>query len=232
MVLSPNVPQRLRRCRIPGRLGDRKPHKNRWIVLCVHLPSSRAQAANLPQPSSRSDLHTLAAFCSQSRFALQPLAATSIPVSPLCTCYLTASPHLRVPGAYSSLPRNAYLPGPRYIVAQIFGGYIACLLVYTQYRNTLVQIQAETPPAILAEILFTPNGPAGIFGMYLMPGSKIGQVFVNEFVCVRIVIPPFCESAEFWYLQDFFLAMVIFGAVDPTNVFIPPVAAPFIIAMA
>jgi len=106
------------------------------------------------------------------------------------------------------------LKGARYIVAQIFGGYIACLLVYTQYRNTLVGIQEATPPAVLAEILFTPNGPAGIFGMYLMPGAKIGQVFVNEFVC------------------DFFLAMVIFGAVDPTNVFIPPVAAPFIIAMA
>ncbi|KAJ7473375.1 putative aquaporin 2 [Mycena latifolia] len=106
------------------------------------------------------------------------------------------------------------LKGARYIAAQIFGGYIACLLIYLQYRTPLLAIQAKLPAETLAAIQFTPNGPAGIFGLYLQPGSNIGQVFVNEFVC------------------DFMLAMVIFGAVDPSNVLVPPAAAPFIIAMA
>lgn len=26
---------------------------------------------------------------------------------------------------------------PRYIVAQIFGGYVACLLVYAQYKDLI-----------------------------------------------------------------------------------------------
>ena len=36
----------------------------------------------------------------------------------------------------------------------------------------------------LDAVNFTPNGPAGIFALYITPGSKIGQVFVNELVCV------------------------------------------------
>ncbi|KAJ6504442.1 putative aquaporin 2 [Mycena vulgaris] len=106
------------------------------------------------------------------------------------------------------------LKGARYIVAQILGGYIACLFIYLQYRTPLLALQELIPPAKLAAIQFTPNGPAGIFGLYLQPGSNLGQVFVNEFV------------------TDFMLAMVIFGAVDPSNALVPPTSAPFIIAMA
>ncbi|KAJ7654288.1 putative aquaporin 2 [Mycena rosella] len=106
------------------------------------------------------------------------------------------------------------LKGARYIVSQILGGYIACMLIYLQYRTVLLEIQAVLPPAALAAIQFTPNGPAGIFGLYLLPGSNLGQVFVNEFV------------------TDFFLAMVIFGCVDPSNVLVPPASAPFVIGMA
>ncbi|KAG5638776.1 hypothetical protein H0H81_010197 [Sphagnurus paluster] len=32
---------------------------------------------------------------------------------------------------------------------------------------------------------FTPNGPAGIFGFYLLPGQTFPRVFLNEFVSVR-----------------------------------------------
>ncbi|KAJ6566893.1 aquaporin-like protein [Mycena capillaripes] len=106
------------------------------------------------------------------------------------------------------------LKGARYIASQILGGYIACLFIYLQYRTPLLEIQALLPAATLDAINFTPNGPAGIFGLYLLPGSNLGQVFVNEFVV------------------DFFLAIVIFGAVDPSNVLIPPAAAPLTIAMA
>lgn len=73
----------------------------------------------------------------------------------------------------------------RYIVAQIFGAYIACLIIYAQYRDLIVA--AETGLAAvgaLNAIQFTPNGPAGIFALYAMPGSHLGRVFLNEFVTV------------------------------------------------
>ncbi|KAJ6479890.1 aquaporin-like protein [Mycena vitilis] len=106
------------------------------------------------------------------------------------------------------------LKGLRYIVSQILGGYIACMFIYLQYRTPLLEIQAAIPPAALAAVNFTPNGPAGIFGLYLLPGANLGQTFVNEFV------------------TDFFLAIVIFGCVDPSNVLVPPSSAPMVIALA
>jgi len=106
------------------------------------------------------------------------------------------------------------LKGLRYIVAQILGGYIACLLVYAQYSHTIKAIIAATPPAELAVIMFTPNGPAGIFGNYPQTGADIALAFLNEFTC------------------DFFLAFTIFGCIDPTNAFVPPVAVAPIIGMA
>ncbi|KAJ7257194.1 aquaporin-like protein [Mycena haematopus] len=105
------------------------------------------------------------------------------------------------------------LKGARYIASQIFGGYIACLLVYLQYSTTIKTLEAAAGPE-LALIQFTPNGPAGILALYVAPGSNLGHAFVNEFV------------------SDFFLAIVIFGCVDPSNVLVPPSMAPVIIALA
>lgn len=34
------------------------------------------------------------------------------------------------------------------------------------------------------EIMFTSQGPGGIFGLYATPGASLGNIFVNEFVCV------------------------------------------------
>ncbi|KAF8209568.1 aquaporin-like protein [Mycena galopus ATCC 62051] len=106
------------------------------------------------------------------------------------------------------------LKGLRYIVSQIFGGYIACLLVYLQYSTTIKGLEALIPPAELAAMQFTPNGPAGILALYVTPGSNLGHAFVNEFV------------------TDFFLAIVIFGSIDPSNVLVPPSMAPVTIALA
>ncbi|KAF9015834.1 aquaporin-like protein [Hymenopellis radicata] len=106
----------------------------------------------------------------------------------------------------------------RYIIAQILGGYVACLLVYCQYRNWLDEADAAMAAAGTLEALkFTPSGTAGIFGLYVMPGSKLGQVFLNEFVSTA--------------LQDVVLAMIIWGSVDPTNILIPPAMAPVVIAL-
>lgn len=39
--------------------------------------------------------------------------------------------------------------------------------------------------------MFTPNGPGGIFGLYVNPGSNLGYVAFNEFVCVRAAAHTF-----------------------------------------
>ena len=54
-----------------------------------------------------------------------------------------------------------------FVVAQILGGYVACLVVYAQFHNALIPVEAALEAAgKLAEINFTPSGPAGIFGLY------------------------------------------------------------------
>lgn len=38
-------------------------------------------------------------------------------------------------------------------------------------------------------VMFTSAGPGGIFGLYVNPGSDLGYVLLNEFVCVRPTPP-------------------------------------------
>ncbi|KAJ3927495.1 MAG: putative aquaporin 2 [Lentinula lateritia] len=103
----------------------------------------------------------------------------------------------------------------RYIIAQILGGYIACLLIYVQWHDLIKESELVLAAAgTLDATLFTPQGPAGAFGLYVIPGLNLGGVFLNEFV------------------TDIFLALVIWGSIDPTNVLIPPQLAPFVIALA
>ncbi|KAK1222065.1 hypothetical protein PQX77_015118 [Marasmius sp. AFHP31] len=107
------------------------------------------------------------------------------------------------------------LKGLRYIVAQIFGGYVACLLTYVQYSDYIHLAEAALAQAgTLDAVLFTPNGPAGAFGLYVMPGSNLGLVFMNEFI------------------TDTVLALAIFGCLDPTNIFATPTTIPVFIAAA
>ncbi|KAG7440596.1 aquaporin-like protein [Guyanagaster necrorhizus] len=106
------------------------------------------------------------------------------------------------------------MKGLRYIVAQILGGYVACLLIYVQYKHLLDEAEGAMMLAgTFSELQFTPRAPAGIFGLYLLPGAKMGQVFLNEFVA------------------DVMLAIVIWGSIDPTNILVPPQAKPYVIAL-
>jgi len=107
------------------------------------------------------------------------------------------------------------LKAVRYIAAQILGGYIACLLVYAQYKDLIIAVEeALAAKGALSAIQFTQAGPAGIFALYLPHGVTIGRVFLNEFV------------------TDTFIALAIWGAIDPTNALIPPVAAPWVVSFA
>lgn len=101
----------------------------------------------------------------------------------------------------------------RYIIAQIMGSYIACLLIYVQYHHMIKQAEATlVSQGKLASTLFTPQGPAGIFALYVGPGANLGQVFVSEFIC------------------DFVIGVVVWACLDPTNFTAPPAAGPWIIS--
>lgn len=79
--------------------------------------------------------------------------------------------------------RNFY----RYIIAQILGAYVACLLIYTQWHDLIKESEAALASVgMLESTLFTPNGPAGAFGLYTLPGLNLGRVFLNEFVTVNV----------------------------------------------
>ncbi|KAA1467502.1 aquaporin-like protein [Dentipellis sp. KUC8613] len=102
----------------------------------------------------------------------------------------------------------------RHIFAQILGGYIACLLIYLQWKQLITETEAGlAAKGKLDAIQFTPNGPAGIIAVYATPGSSLGIVFINEFV------------------NSFVIALVIWACVDPTNHFLPPVVVPWVIGL-
>ncbi|KAF9074516.1 putative aquaporin 2 [Rhodocollybia butyracea] len=102
----------------------------------------------------------------------------------------------------------------RYIIAQILGGYVACLLIYVQWFDIIKEAEGALVLAKMEAIMFTPQGPAGAFALYALPGLNLGRAFLNEFV------------------TDVFLALVIWGSIDPTNILIPPAVGPFVIAIA
>lgn len=50
--------------------------------------------------------------------------------------------------------------------------------------TTQEAIEALMAKGVYDEIMFTSQGPGGIFGLYATPGASLGNIFVNEFVCV------------------------------------------------
>jgi len=107
------------------------------------------------------------------------------------------------------------IKGLRYIVAQIFGGYIACLLIYVQYKDLISLVdQGLAAKGLLESIQFTPNGTGGIFALYTLPGANLSRVLLNEFV------------------TDTILSITIWACIDPTNILVPPSAVPWVISFA
>jgi len=103
----------------------------------------------------------------------------------------------------------------RYIVAQIFGAYFACLLVYAQYKDLIELVDEElAAKGLLETIQFTPNGTGGILALYAPPGANLARTFLNEFV------------------SDTVIGLAIWGCLDPTNVLVPPPVGPWIIGLA
>lgn len=76
----------------------------------------------------------------------------------------------------------------RYVVAQVFGAFLATLVVYNQWK-ALIDLSEEglAHAGKLSSMQFTPNGPAGAFANFLLPGQTLPRAFMNEFVNVCIL---------------------------------------------
>ncbi|KAI0356340.1 aquaporin-like protein [Trametes cingulata] len=134
----------------------------------------------------------------------------------LVVCAPTSGGHFNpaVTIAFTILKRCPPKKALRYIIAQILGSYVACLLIYVQWRDLIMVRATEILQAAgkLDAVMFTANGPAGVFALYAAPGMNLGRIFLNEFVC------------------DFMIGLVIWACLDPTNFSAPPVAAPWIVS--
>lgn len=102
---------------------------------------------------------------------------------------------------------------PQYIVSQIFGAFIAGLIVYAQYSTSLHKITQAMMAGGQEAAIFSPAGPAGTIGLFLAPGAEMGIVFVNEFMATAII------------------GCAVFSVLDPSNIFIVPASGPIIIGL-
>ncbi|KAL1405908.1 hypothetical protein Q8F55_007588 [Vanrija albida] len=103
---------------------------------------------------------------------------------------------------------------PFYIVAQLLGAFVGSLIVIAQFHEPLTHITHEMEAAGKLREIFTPLGPASAIEATLMPGRNLGYVFFNEF------------------MMNFVMGVVVFGILDPTNVFISPTNGPVAISLA
>ncbi|KUJ23140.1 aquaporin-like protein [Mollisia scopiformis] len=102
---------------------------------------------------------------------------------------------------------------PRYIFAQIFGSFLAGLLLVGQYYPQLSALAAE-----LRAKGVSPNslgGPGSVLCSFPGPTqTNYGYLFFIEF------------------FVDSFIGIVIWSVLDPANPFIVPASAPFVIGLA
>ncbi|KAF2753625.1 aquaporin-like protein [Pseudovirgaria hyperparasitica] len=101
---------------------------------------------------------------------------------------------------------------PYYIFSQIFGSFIAGLLVMGQYHVQLSEFAAQT----IAEgkgTVFN-GGPASVLCTFPGEGqTNLGYLFLIEF------------------FVDSFIGIVIWACLDPANPFVSPASAPFAIGL-
>lgn len=102
---------------------------------------------------------------------------------------------------------------PYYIFAQVFGAFVAGLVVMGMYWP---EIQVAKAAALKAGMPLVANGaPASILCSFPNPNqTNLGFVFMTEF------------------FVDSFIAVVIWACIDPANPFVAPTSAPILIGLA
>ncbi|KAF3406556.1 Aquaporin-3 [Talaromyces pinophilus] len=100
---------------------------------------------------------------------------------------------------------------PHYILSQIFGAFMAALLVMGMYREQIVKY--EEALTALGMPLVSATGPAGIFCSFPAEGQSMGYLFLIEF------------------FVDSFIGLVIWSCIDPANPFVTPATVPIVIGV-
>lgn len=102
---------------------------------------------------------------------------------------------------------------PHYILSQIFGAFMAGMVVMGMYWPQIQEMKAELIAA--GKPLVANGAPASILCSYPNPDqTNLGFVFMNEF------------------FVDSFIAVIIWACIDPANPFVSPAGAPFAIGLA
>jgi hypothetical protein len=68
---------------------------------------------------------------------------------------------------------------PFYIFAQVFGGFMACAIVYAQWHQQIKEFEAGV--RALGGTFISPTAPAGIFCAIPAAGQSNGYLFLIEF---------------------------------------------------
>jgi len=124
----------------------------------------------------------------------------------------------------------------RYIIAQILGAYLASLVVYNQWKGLIDVAQGtllKGGAAVFAATQFTPSGPPGAFGNYLLAGQTLPRAFMNEFVNVSkyfLWLPKQPEYHRGMSIQCTLLSIIIWACLDPCNALVPPAAVSIVVA--
>jgi len=135
-------------------------------------------------------------------FAIITCAPTSgghfNPAVTICLCFWQGFPLRKV---------------PYYIFAQIFGAFMAGLIMFGQYHVQIKEFEAATRAAGLPMV--SSSGPASLLCTFPQPNqNNLGYLFLIEF------------------FVDSFIGVVIWAVLDPANPFVAPASAPFVIGFA
>lgn len=124
------------------------------------------------------------------------------------------------------------LKAVRYVIAQVLGAFIACLVIYVQYHDQIKELTlALEAQGVFDRINFTPQGIAGSFAFYPPVGSSLRYIFFNEFVCVSTLSISQSPCHYLFFCQTFILGLVIWACVDPTNFYVPTSCFSVVIAL-
>ena len=121
---------------------------------------------------------------------------------------------------------------PYYIFAQVFGAFIAGLMLMGQYHEQITAFAAETTAAGLGTVFN--GGPASILCSF--PGetqNSLGYLFLIEFFVDSYIVSQFDVVNGLEYQTDTYnQGIVIWACLDPANPFVAPSSAPFCIGLA
>ncbi|RFU76571.1 glycerol uptake facilitator [Trichoderma arundinaceum] len=101
---------------------------------------------------------------------------------------------------------------PYYIFSQIFGGFMAALVLMGIYHQQIDEMKAVLLAA--GQPLVANGAPASILCSFPNPGQSMGYVFLTEF------------------FADCFVGLLIWACLDPANPFVSPSLAPLVIGLA